>query len=94
MYGQHPSSDRAWYQSSMSMMCYNSRAHSNPMNTANPQHKLAHCLIMECPKVLKQRGVSHYGLAIYFKEYLEAKEELWKPKYFTMQKYIFKKSSK
>jgi hypothetical protein len=61
------------------------------MNTANPQHKLAHYLIMECPKVLKQRGVSHYGLAIYFKEYLEAKEELWKPKYFTMQKYNLQK---
>jgi len=34
------------------------------------------------------RGVSHYGLAIYIKKYLKAKEELWKLKYFTMQKYI------
>jgi hypothetical protein len=41
--------------------------------------------------VLKQRGVSHYGLAIYFKEYLEAKEEWLKPKYFTMQKYNLQK---
>jgi hypothetical protein len=32
------------------------------------------------------RGVSHYGLAIYIKIYLKAKEELWKFKYFTMQK--------
>jgi hypothetical protein len=32
--------------------------------------------------------VSHCGLAIYIKQYLEAKEELWKLKYFTMQKYI------
>jgi hypothetical protein len=33
------------------------------------------------------RGVSHGGLAIYMKKYLKAKEELWKLKYFTMQKY-------
>jgi hypothetical protein len=31
--------------------------------------------------------VSHCGLAIYIKKYLKAKEELWKLKYFTMQKY-------
>jgi hypothetical protein len=31
--------------------------------------------------------VSHCGLAIYIKEYLKAKEELWKVKSFTMQKY-------
>jgi hypothetical protein len=30
------------------------------------------------------RGVSHYGLAIYIKKYLKAKEELWKLKYFTL----------
>jgi hypothetical protein len=36
-----------------------------------------------------------YGLAIYIKKYLKAKEELWKFKYFTMQKYnLPKKSSK
>jgi hypothetical protein len=33
------------------------------------------------------RGVSHCGLAIYIKKYLKAKEELWKLRYFTMQKY-------
>jgi len=33
------------------------------------------------------RGVSHCGLAIYIEKYLKAKEELWKLKYFTMQKY-------
>jgi len=33
--------------------------------------------------------VSHFGLAIYIiKKYLKAKEESWKFKYFTMQKYI------
>jgi hypothetical protein len=30
----------------------------------------------------KTRAVSHCGLAIYIKKYLEAKEELWKFKYF------------
>jgi hypothetical protein len=34
------------------------------------------------------RGVSHRGLAIYIlKSILRQKEELWKLKYFTMQKY-------
>jgi hypothetical protein len=37
--------------------------------------------------------VSYYGLAIYIKKYLKAKEELWKLKYFTMQKYNFQKIS-
>jgi hypothetical protein len=32
------------------------------------------------------RGVSHHGLALYIKKYLKAKKELWKLKYFTMQK--------
>jgi hypothetical protein len=39
----------------------------------------------------KTRGVSHGGLAIYIKKYLKAKEELWKLKYFTMQKYNLQK---
>jgi len=39
----------------------------------------------------KTRGVSHYGLAIYIKKYLKAKEDLWKFKYFTVQKYILQK---
>ncbi len=35
------------------------------------------------------------ALAIYIKKYIKAKEELWKLKYFTMQKYnLQKKSSK
>jgi hypothetical protein len=34
----------------------------------------------------KTRGMSQHGLAIYMKKYLKAKEELWKLKYFTMQK--------
>jgi hypothetical protein len=33
------------------------------------------------------RGVLHCGLAIYIEKYLKPKEELWKFKYFTMQKY-------
>jgi len=36
--------------------------------------------------------VSHCGLAIYIKKYLKAKEELWKLKYFTMQKYNSQKN--
>jgi hypothetical protein len=35
--------------------------------------------------------VSHCGLAIYIKKYFKAKEELWKLKYFTMQKYNLQK---
>jgi hypothetical protein len=38
------------------------------------------------------KGVSHYGLAICIRKYLKAKEELWKLKYFTMQKYNLQKS--
>jgi hypothetical protein len=36
----------------------------------------------------KTRGVSHHGLSIYIKKYLQTKEKLWKSKYFTMKKYI------
>jgi hypothetical protein len=40
------------------------------------------------------RHASHCGLAIYIKKYLKAKEEeLWKFKYFTMQKYNLQKNS-
>jgi hypothetical protein len=35
--------------------------------------------------------VTHYDLAIYIKKYLKAKEELWKFKYFTTQKYNLQK---
>jgi hypothetical protein len=31
------------------------------------------------------------AFAIYIKKYLNEKEELWKSKYFTIQKYILKK---
>ncbi len=37
------------------------------------------------------RGVAHYGLAIDIKKYLKVKEELWKFKYFTIQKYNLQK---
>jgi hypothetical protein len=40
------------------------------------------------------RDLSHCGLAIYIKKYLKTKEELWKFKNSTMQKYNLKKSSK
>jgi len=35
--------------------------------------------------------VSHLAFAIDIKKYLKAKEELWKLKYFTMQKYNLQK---
>jgi hypothetical protein len=38
--------------------------------------------------------VLHCGLAIYSLKYLKAKEELWKLKYFTMQKYNLQKETK
>jgi hypothetical protein len=38
------------------------------------------------------RSVTHCGLAIYIKKYLKAKEELWKLKYSTMQKYNCQKN--
>ncbi len=37
--------------------------------------------------------MSHRGLAIYIKKYLKAKEELWKFKYFTMEKYNLQKNA-
>jgi len=37
--------------------------------------------------------VSHCGLAIYIKKHLKEKEELWKLKYFTMQKYNLHKKN-
>jgi hypothetical protein len=37
--------------------------------------------------LLLTRNASHCGLAIYIKKFLKTKEELWKLKYFTMQKY-------
>jgi hypothetical protein len=36
--------------------------------------------------------VSHCDLAIYIKNYLNANENLWKFKYFTMQKYNLQKN--
>ncbi len=40
----------------------------------------------------KTRGVSHCDLVIYIKTYVKAKEEWWKFKYFTKQKYNLKKN--
>jgi hypothetical protein len=41
--------------------------------------------------IIHKECVSGGGLAIYIKNYLKAKEELWKLKYFTMQKYNLQK---
>jgi hypothetical protein len=43
------------------------------------------------PPTTRRRVVSQCGLAICIKKYLKAKEELWKHKYFTMQKYVLPK---
>jgi hypothetical protein len=55
----------------------------------------AHIATLLGPTQLLQkntRGVSHCGLAIYNKKSIfKAKEELWKLKYFTMQKYNLQK---
>jgi hypothetical protein len=48
-------------------------------------------IILPINSQLITMGVSHYNLAIYMKTYLKAKEELWKLKYFTMQKYNLQK---
>jgi len=45
-----------------------------------------------CGLGYQTRGMSHCGLAIYIKQYLTAKEELWKLKYFTKQKYNLQKN--
>jgi hypothetical protein len=44
-----------------------------------------------CAVVSRLTRVCHTGLAIYIKKYLQAKEEVWKLKYFTIQKYNLKK---
>jgi hypothetical protein len=41
---------------------------------------------------LNEMGVSHCGFTNYIKKYFKAKEELWKFKYFTMQKYNLQKN--
>jgi hypothetical protein len=41
---------------------------------------------------MKTRGVSHCDLAIYIKKYLKAKEELWKFKCFSIEKYNLQKN--
>jgi hypothetical protein len=47
----------------------------------------------EDPKHCKTRGVSHHGLATYIEKCLNAKEELWKFKYFTNNIICKQKSS-
>jgi hypothetical protein len=45
-------------------------------------------LLISAFETNETRGASQCGLAICTKKYPKAKEELWKLKYFTMQKYI------
>jgi phage pi2 protein 07 len=48
--------------------------------------------LLDHPKKKKKKGVSHCALAIYIKKYPKAKEETWKFKYLTMQKYNLQKN--
>jgi hypothetical protein len=65
----------------------------NNTKVLTPNQRLWHETIQRTSQPIKghdtktTRGVSHCGLAIYIKKYLKAKQELWKFKYFTMQKY-------
>jgi hypothetical protein len=52
-------------------------------------HKSLLFLVKKGKKTKKEK--QHSGLAIYIKEYLKAKEELWKLKYFIMHKYSLQK---
>jgi len=53
------------------------------------------CMVWIDPNPIVKRVVSHHGLAICIKMCLKAKEDLWKFKYFTMQKHnLQQKSSK
>jgi hypothetical protein len=55
----------------------------------NPPPK---CVVTHCGSLQSNtRGVSHCGLAIDIKKYLNAKEELQKLKYFTMQNFNLQK---
>jgi hypothetical protein len=48
-------------------------------------HLKSHVNCFPCPSINPTRGVSHCSLAVSIKNYLKAKEELWKLKYFTIQ---------
>jgi len=50
------------------------------------------CLSNNFEDSISTSGVPHCGIAIYIKKYLKAKEELWKLKYFTMQKHNLQKN--
>ncbi len=61
--------------------------------TIDHQHIHTKCNWKHNNKSNNKGSVTIYGLAIYIKKYLtKAKEELWKFKYFTMQKYNLQKN--
>jgi hypothetical protein len=57
--------------------------HLSPSNVTNLTFQLSTMLY----QVKQTLGVWHCGLVIYIKNYLKANEELWRLKYFTVQKY-------
>jgi hypothetical protein len=62
--------------------------HGHPQ-TISKQKALSWVSLFVCSNLT--RGVSHCGLAIYIRNYLKEKKELWKLKYFIMQKYNLQK---
>jgi hypothetical protein len=72
-------------------MLFKSMHKSNEIKKPRIKHMIR--VVGTCILFKQGGGVSHCGLAIYIKKYLKAKEEeLWKLKYFTMQKYNLKKT--
>jgi hypothetical protein len=57
------------------------------------QHIRTKCNWKHNNKSNNKGSVTLYGLVIYIKKYYKAKDELWKFKYFTMQKYNVQKQS-
>ncbi len=84
---------------SVSRMPHHQRSwHKTIPRSWHPNQRLWHETIQRTSQPIKghdtktTRGVSCCGLAIYIKKNLKAKQELWKFKYFTMQKYNLKQN--
>jgi len=63
---------------------------TNIPNRGSSTNPIPICSLFTIAKATQKKhkiGVSHCGLAIHINKSLKAKEELWKLKYFTMQKY-------
>jgi hypothetical protein len=67
--------------------------HLNKVHTQTFKNPVCNYQLLSSLKIPKNtRGVSPCGLGhLHIKKYLTAKEELWKLKYFTMEKYNLQK---